>query len=189
MLARMRSGRLIVSLISMLLITFACSESVNTKQLPAKTLDLLENKFMMSEVLAIAKMKGDLKNVIGYFNANSKRYNYRASRKQGEMNVEEYTVLDISSPIIGFSLFFHRTSDSLVIVDTSVNPLNREADENTIQLIKESFDSVTGGGVGSKLHFLGIYNLGGGKLLKIMVREGKSSMGRDYGIRYLISRK
>lgn len=188
MLARVRCGSITASLVSLLLITSACSESVHTKQLPTKTLDLLEKKFMMSEVLAIAKMKGDLKSVTGYFNANPKRYKYVASQKQGDMNVEGYSVTDFSSPIIGYFLFFHRTSDSLVIVDTSVNPLNKEAVENTMRLIKESFDSVTAG-EDSKLYFLGIYNLGSGRLLKLMLREAKTSMGPDYAIRYAISSK
>jgi hypothetical protein len=107
---------------------------------------------------------------------------------QGEMRVEGYSVMDLSSPIIGYSLFFHKTSDSLAIVDSSVNPLNKEAVQNTTRLIKESFDSVTAGG-DSKLYFLGIYNLDSKRLLKIMVREAntKTSSGPDYTIRYAIS--
>ena len=188
MLARVRRGSMAASLLLMLIISPACSESVHTKQVPAKTLDLLEKKFMMSEVLGIAKMKGDLKSVTAYFNANPKRYKYVASQKQGDMNVEGYSVIDLSSPIIGYSLFFHRASDSLVIVDTSVNPLNKEAVQNTVRLIKESFDSVTAG-EDSKLYFLGIYDLGSGRLLKVTVRQGKTSVGLDYTIRYVISSK
>jgi hypothetical protein len=188
MLARVRSGTIIASLIWTLFISTACSESVHTKQVPTKTLDLLKKEFMMSEVLGITKMKGDLESVTAYFNANPKRYNYGGSQKQGDMNVEGYSVIDLSSPVIGYSLFFHRTSDSLVIVDTSVNPLNKEAVQNIMRLIKESFDSVTAGEA-SKLYFLGIYDLGGGTLLKVMVRETKTSIGPDYAIRYAISSK
>lgn len=90
---------------------------------------------MMSEVLAIAKTKSDLKSVTAYFNANTKRYKRVAQQKQGDMNVEGYSVTDLSFPIIGYSLFFHKTSGSLVIVDTSVNPLNKEAVQNTTRLI------------------------------------------------------
>jgi hypothetical protein len=182
----MLSAIITVSFVWTLLIIAACSESVHTKQIPAKTLDLLDKKFMMSEVLAIAKTKGNLKSVTAYFSANPKRYKHVASQQQGDMNVEEYSVLDLSSPIIGYSLFFHKTSDSLMIIDTTVNILNKEVLQNTAQLIKESFDSVVAGR-DSKLYFLGIYDLDSKRLLKIMIREAKTSMGHDYAIRYGIS--
>jgi hypothetical protein len=60
--------------------------------------------------------------------------------------------------------------------------------QNTTQLITESFDSVAVGG-DSKLYFLGIYDLDSKRLLKIMLREAKTSMGPDYVIRYAISSK
>ena len=75
-----------------------------------------------------------------------------------------------------------------MIVDTSVNPLNKGAVHNATRLIKESFDSVAAGG-DSKLYFLGIHDLDSKRLLKIMVREAKTSMGLDYAIRYVISSK
>lgn len=188
MFIRMLNTTITVSLVCALLITTARSESVHTKQIPTKTLELLDKKFMMPEVLAIAKTKGDLKSVAAYFNANTKLYKHVASQKQGDMTVEGYSVVDLSSPIIGYSLFFHKTSGSLVIVDASVNPLNKEARQNTTRLIKEAFDSVAAGG-SSKLYFLGIHDLDSKRLLKIMLREAKTSMGLDYAIRYGISFK
>lgn len=188
MLTRMLRVIITVLLVWALLVTAGYSESVHTKQVPTRTLKLLENKFMMSEVLAIAKTKGDLKSTTAYFNSNPKRYKYVASQKQGEMKVVGYSVTDLSLPIIGYSLFFHETSDSLVIVDTSVNPLNKETLQNITRLVKESFDSVAAG-TDSKLYFLGIHDLDSKRLLKIMVREAKTSMGLDYAIRYAISSK
>lgn len=164
MLIRMLSTIITVSLVCTLLITAARSESVHTKQAPTKTIDLLEKKFMMSDVLEITKMKSDLKSVTAYFNANPKRYKHIASQKQGDMNVEGYSVIDLSSPIIGYSLFFHRTSDSLVLVDTSVNPLNKEAVQNTMRLIKESFDSVTAGGAPICISWVYMIWVAGGSL-------------------------
>jgi hypothetical protein len=188
MLTRTLTATLTVSLVWMLLINTACSESVHTKQIPTKTLELLEKKFMMSEVLTIAKTKSDLKSVTAYFNANTKLYKYVAQQEQGDMNVEAYSVKDLSLPIIGYSLFFYKISDSLMIIDTSVNPLNKEAVQNITQLIKQSFDSVVAED-GSKLYFLGIYDLDSKRLLKIMLREAKTSIGPDYAIRYAISSK
>lgn len=188
MLTRMLSATITASLVWTLLITAARSELVHTKQLPTNTLGLLEKKFMMSEVLAMVKTKGDLKSVTAYFNANPKRYKHVASQRQGDMTVEGYSVIDLSSPIIGYSLFFHKTSDSLVIIDTSVNPLNKEAVQNATRLIKESLDSVAAGG-DSKMYFLGIYDLDRKRVFKIMVREAKTSTGLEYAIRYAISSK
>ncbi len=188
MLTRMLSTAITIPLAVTLLVTAAYSESAHTKQVPKRTLEVLEKKFMMSEVLSIAKIKGDMKSITAYFNTNPKRYKHIASQIQGEMNVEGYSVMDLLSPIIGYSLFFDKTSDSLVIVDTSVNPLNKEAVQNITRLAKESFDSVAAGG-DSKLYFLGIHDLDRKRLLKIMVREAKTSMGFEYAIRYAISSK
>ncbi len=188
MLTRILTGTILVWLAWALLVTAACSESAHTKRVPTKTLELLERKFMMSDVLAIAKAASDLKGVNSFLGTDSKRFNHVGTQHQGEMRVEGYSVMDPSSPIIGYSLFFYKSSDSLAIVDTSVNPLNEEAVQNTTRLIKESFDSVAAGG-DSKLYFLGIYNLDSNRLLKIMLREAKTASGPDYAIRYAISSK
>jgi hypothetical protein len=172
----------------LLLVTTACSELVHTKQIPKETLENLKKQFLMSDVLEIVKNKEDMKSVASYFNTNSKRYNHIASQKQGDMNVEGYSVIDLSSPIIGYSLFFHKESDSLVIVDASVNPLNGEAQNNATLLIGKAFDSVAAGG-DSMLYFLGLYDLDSKRQLKIMVREAITPMGPDYAIRYSISSK
>ena len=172
----------------MLFISAACSESANTKQVPNKTVDILEKNFLMKEVLAIAKAKDDRKSVTEYFGANSERFKHIASQKQGDMNIDGYSVMDISSPIMGYSLFFHKEFDSLVMIDASVNPLNKDVFDNASRLIKEAFDSVSSGG-NSKLYFLGIYNMDSKRLLKIMLREEKTSMGVEYAIRYIISSK
>jgi hypothetical protein len=104
------------------------------------------------------------------------------------MTVEGYSVPDLSSPIIGYSLFFHKASDSLLIIDTSVNPLNKDAVQNARRLTKYSFDSVEAGR-DSKLYFLGLYDLDSKRFLKIMIIETKASAGPDYAIRYAISSK
>jgi hypothetical protein len=104
------------------------------------------------------------------------------------MNVEGYSILDLSSPIIGYSLFFHEASGHLVIIDASVNPLNREALKNTTQLINHAFDSISTG-ENSKLYFLGIHDLDNKRVLKIMVREDKTPMGIEYTLRYATSYK
>lgn len=188
MLVWQRSRYLAILLVMILLNSMACSESVHSKRVPAETLLILEKEFMMSEVLTIAKMKGDQKSVTSYFNANQKQYKYIGSQDQGEMNLEGYGVTDLSSPVIGYSLFFDRSSDSLVIIDTTVNPLNKGAVENAMQLIRGSLDSVSVGD-NSKLYFLGIHDLGRGRILKLMVREATTSIGSDYAIRYAISYK
>ena len=94
MLTRLLSATVTVSLVWMLLVTAACSESVHTQQVPTRTLELLEKKFMMSDVLAIVKTKGDLKSITTYFDANPKRFKHVGVQDQGEMRVEGYSVGD-----------------------------------------------------------------------------------------------
>jgi len=173
------------SLMCMLLVVVAHSGS---KQIPSKTVELLETKFMMSVALAIAKTKGDLKSATGFFGTNSQRFKHVGTQDQGEMRVEGYSVMDISSAIIGYSLFFYKTSDSLAIIDTSINPQNKEAVKNVAQLTKNSLDS-TATGSNTKLYFLGTHDLDSRRLLKIMLREARTPMGLDYAIRYAISSK
>lgn len=188
MLTRMLAGTIGVAGILTLLISSACSQSVHTKEISSKTLELLQNKFVMSDLLAMVKTVDNPKSSKIYFESNSNRFKPVGTQEQGEMRVEGYSVLDISSPIIGYSLYYHKASGSLVIVDASINPLNKEAMQISTVLIKDSFDLVAAG-EGSKLYFLGIYNLNSQKHLKIILRETKAPMGHDYAIRYAISSK
>jgi hypothetical protein len=188
MLNRILTSIIAVLLVSAILITGACSKTVHTKQIPPKILDLLETKFMMSDVLAIAKATGDLKGVNSIHVRNSKQLKHVGTQDQGEMRVEGYSMVDPSSPIVGWSFFFHKASDSLANVDTSLNPLDREAMQNATLLIKESLESIATGD-NSKLYLLGMYDLDKKTVVKITLREETSSKGPEYAIRYAISSK
>jgi len=171
-----------------LFVCAACSESVHTKRVPDSTVRLLEENFLMLEVLQILKHGRTRESIKAHLGGESDRYKHVASQRQGEMIVDGYSVLDPKSPIIGYSLFFHQESGTLVLFDASVNPLNASAMETVAQLADMTFDSVASGD-NSKLHFLGIHDLDNKRLLKIMVREAKTSLGREYAIRYTISVK
>ena len=60
--------------------------------------------------------------------------------------------------------------------------------ESIVHLTNIAFDSVKAGD-NSKLHFLGILDLDDNSLLKIMVFEAKTTLGKEYAIRYAISIK
>lgn len=166
----------------------ACSESVHTKKINPDTIKVLKKELIMTEALEIIKSKVDIESVKAYFAENSERYGFIASKKQDVMMVEGYSISDLSSPIIGYSLFFHEASSSLAMIDASLNPLNSKAMEAAKELTKKAYDSISAGG-NSKLFFLGIYDLYKDQKLKIMIREGMSSTGADYAIRYVISSK
>jgi hypothetical protein len=73
-------------------------------------------------------------------------------------------------------------------VDASVNPLQSATVGNVSDLIAESFDSLSTPD-GSRLYFLGIYDLDASRAIKIMVRKGDTAMGPDYAIRYAVSER
>ena len=81
-------------------------------------------------------------------------------------------------------LTVHRSSDYLVIVDTSVK-LNKDAVRSSSSW-SAALDSVPAGS-DTRLYFLGIRDLDSKRLLKIMIREARTSVGLDYAIRYAIS--
>ena len=142
----------------------------------------------MAMVLQIIKHGETRESVSAYLGGQSNRYHPLASQRQGEMIVEGYTVLDLKAPIIGYSLFFHQNSGTLVLIDASVNPLNAAALESVAQLVDKSFDSVASED-NTRLHWLGLRDLDNQRVLKIMIREAITPHGKEYAIRYAISGK
>lgn len=184
----MRGALLILFLVLILPFSTSCSESVHTKSLPKATANILNEIFFMPTVMEVVKKGQDQEGAKKYFNKKTNRYKRVATQSQGEMIVDGYSVLDINSSIIGYSLFFHKSSGSLAIVDASVNPLNSTALEVVSKLIAKSFDSVKAGEK-SKLYFLGILDIGNQQVLKIMIREAHSLQAKEYAIRYAVSQK
>jgi len=160
--------------------------SVDTKPIPKATVDELQQRFLMSEVLAIVKASHDRASSQAYFRARSERFNLVGTQRQGPMTIDGYSVLDLTLPIIGYSLWYDDTNGPLVIVYASVNPLEAAALNKVSGLIAKSFDSVSTPD-GSRLYFLGIYDLDSARIIKIMVRKGDTSLGPDYAIGYGVS--
>jgi len=159
-----------------------------SQQVPESTVKVLEENFLMTMVLQIIKHGQNRESIRAYIGGQSNRYHHSASQHQGEMIVEGYSVLDLKAPIIGYSLFFHQSSGTLVLIDASVNPLNDAAMVSVAQLVDKSFDSVASED-NSKLHWLGLRDLDNQRVLKIMIREAKGSLGKEYAVRYAISEK
>lgn len=184
----MRRVILLLMLVLVLPFSTSCSESVHTKKVSEATGTILNEKLLMRMVLEIVKKGRNPESVKNYLSGKSIRYKLVASQRQGEMMVDGYSVPDIKSPIIGYSLFFHKRSGNLAIVDASVNPLNQTAMEAVSQLVNKSLDSVDATGK-SKIYFLGIFDIGNQRVLKIMVREAQISQDKEYAIRYVVSLK
>ncbi len=69
-----------------------------------------------------------------------------------------YSVQDMASPIIGYSLFYHGDNGPLVIADAAVNPMQKDAVAAISKLVATSLDSIANPD-GSKMYFLGIHDL------------------------------
>lgn len=159
---------------------------VDTKRLPQATLDNLKQNFLMPEVLSLVSASSNRSASKAYLQARQTRFNLMATHKQGPMVVDGYSVQDMASPIIGYSLFYHGDNGPLVIADASVNPIQKDAVAAISKLIAVSLDSISNPD-GSKMYFLGIHDLDSSRVLKVMVRAASTPMGSDYALRYVVS--
>jgi len=170
-------------------VTYTKAASVDIKPASQATLDTLRKDFGMAEVVSLLSASASRSSSKEYLQARATRFNFMATQKQGPMVVDGYSILDMKSRIIGYSLFYHGDNGPLVIVDGAVNPTQKDAVGSATKLIATSLDSVSNPD-GSKMHFLGIHNLDSSRVLKIMVRAGaQTPMGPDYAIRYAVSRR
>lgn len=104
------------------------------------------------------------------------------------MVLDGYSVGDLTSPIIGYSLFYYGADGPLMIADAAVNPAHAAAKDRVADLALKSLDSVSNPD-GSTLHFLGIYDFDPKRVLKIMIRKAQTPLGPDYAIRYAVSQR
>ncbi len=163
----------------------ACAESVDTKRITKSTLDALQSHFLMSEALAIIKASRNRSASKAYLRSHEGRFGFAATQQQPPMVMDAYTVLDLTSPIIGYSLFYYGADGPLALLDAAVSPLVKDAVGNASKLISQSLDSLPNPD-GSKTYFLGIYDVDSAGILKIMVRKGQTSMGTEYHIQYVV---
>ncbi|MFC1859748.1 hypothetical protein ACFL9U_17220, partial [Thermodesulfobacteriota bacterium] len=117
------------------------AEPVDIKRAPKSTIEFLKQNFNMFEAMSIILKSSEHSKVQQFL--MSEGFRFIGSQTQGEMLVEGYSTNDVKSPIIGYSLFFLGDSGPLVIVDTSVNPLNVKAIKNSEALIHNALDSVS----------------------------------------------
>ena len=160
--------------------------SVDTKHISMAALNVLQKQFLMGEVLTIIRASRDRASSQAHLRSRQERFKFLATQQQPPMAVDGYTVLDPGSSIIGYSLFYHGSSGPLVIVDASINPLQHGAVSAISDLTAKALDSVSTPD-GSRLYFLGIYDLDATQIIKIMVRKADTAMGHDYAVRYAVS--
>ncbi len=170
-------------------VTYTKAASVDVKPAPYATLDTLRQNFGMAEVVSLLSVSASRSSSKEYLQARANRFNFMATQRQGPMVVDGYSVLDMKSRIIGYSLFYDGDNGPLVIADAAVNPTQKDAVSAAVKLIAAALDSVSNPD-GSKMYFLGIHNLDSSRVLKVMVRAGaQTPMGPDYAIRYAVSKR
>jgi len=162
------------------------AESVHTKRITQATLDSLHNDFLMSEALTVIKESQSRSSSKEYLRSPQSRFRFIATQEQGPMVLDGYSVKDLKSPIIGYSLFYYGADGPLMIVDATVNVIQEKAIRKVAKLVDTSFDSVSNPD-GSEMYFLGIYDLDATRLIKVMVRKAQTPFGTDYSIRYAVS--
>jgi hypothetical protein len=168
-------------------VAYTQAAPVDINPAPQATLDALRQDFGMAEVVSLLSASATRSSSKEYLQARATRFRFMATQSQGPMVVDGYTVMEMKSYIIGYSLFYHGDNGPLVIADAAVNPTLKDAVGAAAKLIAASLDSVSNPD-GSKIYFLGIHNLDSSRVLKIVVRAGaQTPIGPDYAIRYVVS--
>jgi hypothetical protein len=161
------------------------SGPVDQEKISPDTVAALRKNFEMSEVIILVQNSPARSSSRRYLQERQ-RFNFVGTQRQEPMVLDGYSVGDLKSSIIGYSLFYYGTDGPLTIVDVSVNPMNAAAKERLADLLRKSLDSVSNPD-GSTLHFLGIYNMDSKRTLKIMIRKAQTPLGPDFAIRYTVS--
>jgi hypothetical protein len=169
-------------------VAYAQAGPVDTKPPPQASLDALRQDFGMADVVSLLAASATRSSSKAYLETRATRFRFIETKSQGPMVVDAYTILDMKSNIIGYSLFYGGDNGPLVIADAVVNSVEKVAISAIAKLIAAALDSVSLPD-GSKVYFLGIQNLDASRDFKIMVRAGaKAPTAADYAIRYVVSR-
>jgi hypothetical protein len=174
-------------LFSILLPSGLHGRQVDQQRISPDAVAALRKDFAMSEVITLIQNSPTRSSSRRYLE-EQQRFNFIGTQRQEPMVLDGYSVGDLKSPIIGYSLFYYGVDGPLTIVDASVNPMNAEAKKRLTDLLRKSLDSVSNPD-GSTLHFLGIYDLDSKRSLKVMIREAKTPLGPDLAIRYAVSHR
>jgi hypothetical protein len=168
-------------------VTYTKAATGDIKPASQATLEALRKDFDMAEVVSLLSASASRSSSKAYLETRAARFKFIETKSQGPLVVDAYTVLDMKSNIIGYSLFYGGDNGPLVIADAVVNPGEKDAVSAAAKLIASALDSVSLPD-GSKVYFLGIQNLNASRDFKIMVRAGaQAPTAADYAIRYAVS--
>ena len=167
--------------------TCAKAAPVDTTPVPAATLAELRKDFGMAEVVSLLSASATRTSSKAHLEARASIFKFIATKNQGQMVVDAYTVLDMKSHVIGYRLFYLGDDGPLVMADAIVNSTEKDAVSAAEKLIAASLDSVSTPD-GTKTYFLGIQDLESSRILKIMVRAGaKAPSGAEFAIHYVVA--
>ncbi len=152
---------------------------------PMVALNVLQKQFLMGEVLTIIKASRDRVSSQEHLRSRQERFKFLATQQQGPMVIDTYTTLDPGSSIIGYALFYPGSNGPLVIVEASISPFERAAVSAISDLTAKALDSASTPD-GSRLYFLGIYDLDATQIIKTMVVKADTVVGHAYAVRYLV---
>lgn len=180
----LRILNILLMCLSLASIPAGCKPS-DQERVSSEILEVLRNDFQMSDVITLIE-KSPSRSISQQYLREQKQFNFVVTQSQDPMIVDGYSVGDLKSAIIGYSLFYYGNDGPLVIADTSVNPLNVSARQTATNLLHKSLNSVSTPD-GSMLYFLGIYDFDSSRVIKIMIRHTQTPMDSDYAIRYAVS--
>ena len=164
-----------------------CTESVDTKRISKSALNMLQSHFLMSEAFAIIQASPNRSVSKAYLRSYAGRFKFLVTQPEPPFVLDGYSVQDMTSPIIGYSLRYDGADGPLAIVDAAVNPLVKDAVVSASQLILHSLQPVSKSD-GYSTYFLGSYDVDFAGILDIWVLKRQTSIGPEYHIRYIVQK-
>ena len=166
--------------------TYTQAAPVDTTPVPKATLKTLREDFGMAEVVSLLSASATRASSKAHLGTRANMFEFIATKNQGPLVVDAYTILDKKSHVIGYRLFYGGESGPLVMADAIVNSDEKKAVSAAEKLVAASLDSVSTPD-GTKTYFLGIQDLDASRVLKVMVRAGAPTPSRaEYAIHYVV---
>ncbi len=174
-----------ILLMVMVFCGIAESQPLTAKRLAEPVIQELKKDFFLQEAIELMENYGDRARSKRYFDVQKDRFTFIGSEQQGIMEVDAYQV-HVQSSMIGVTLFFTGEEQTLVMVNTLINPL---AEQRVLNFIKQSLDTDDASGPNpyreAKLYFLGQHPFGPSKVMNIIVRKDILDEGPLYSINYI----
>lgn len=157
------------------------SDSIDDQPVSEPFLTILQERFLMEEVLEIFEGTTD-RNEVRELMTGEKAYQFMGTQHQFGATLDHYNRDTPTEGALGYYTYFRKEDGPLFMIDVVVNSLDETNVQAAVTLEKNALD--TRYHTTHNLYFLGIYIPDDQHILKIMLTKTPLSQGFVYMIRY-----